>query len=749
MQIFKRKVRNTRASSKKSMFQSKISLRKEDDSAVNAKRNKAQSGAQSKRKKQGQGIGQKLSKKLAQVNWGIFRINFVVAGFAIFWVVLWGRAWYWQVLEGPYLADKANRQYMSTELVTGKRGTIIDRNGQVLARSVEARSIYARPAEIKDALAAANTLAPILHMPAKKVYEQLSSTKRKFIWLTRKVDDHTAEQVRQAGIEGIGLSKEYSRVYPFKQMAGQLLGFVGIDDQGLEGIERAFDDHLASVPTKRTVQRDAMGRRFFLHTEGQKEPGGGDLQLTLDTQVQFFAEETIAQTVEEYGATWGGVLVVDIATGGILAWAQYPFFNPNAYRLYAPSQYKNRLASDALEPGSTLKPFVVGAALQEKLITRDSIFDCENGRWDVHGITIRDTSYHDKLSVDKIIRYSSNIGVSKIGQLLGAPNYHKYLSRLGFGERTEVPVSESRGILRHHEDWADVDLLSTSFGQSLSVTTLQLAQAYLTLANDGVYKPLRLILNENDVEALVQARAENSQNSQNGMRIFDKKVSREVISMLRDVVQEDGSGKRARIEGVEVAGKTGTSQKADKKTGRYGDGRVASFVGMAPAEDPRYLTLVLVDEPTKNQFGGVVAAPVFQKVTRLAMIYGGQLPDVVFANANGTLIKRGTQLSKNARAYKISRSPKPLFIGEAFSKVEKPIRTLPYNTLPGHLTKGSTVVPNVVGKTVRNAVELFARGGVVPVLKGEGQRVIRQSPAPGSSWPEEKKGAYILWLSEM
>ncbi len=737
MQIFKRKVRNTRSSAKKAARPAKVSSRKESASASKVSNKKNQESAQKS------GKIAALKQKFAHVDWGIFRINFVVLGFVGLWVVLWGRAWYWQVLEGSRLADKASKQYVASVLVTGKRGVITDRNGQVLARSVEARSVYARPKEIKDPVNTANVLAPILNIPAQKLYAQISSSERKFIWLTRKVDDQTALAVRTAALSGIGLSKEYSRVYPFKQMAGQLLGFVGVDDQGLEGIERAFDSHLASVPTRRTVQRDAMGRRFFLHSEGETEPGGKDLQLTLDTQVQFFAEEVIAETVEENNASWGGVLVVDIESGGILAWAQYPFFNPNAYRMYAASQYKNRLASDALEPGSTLKPFLVGAALQENLVTSDTIFDCENGRWDTLGTTIRDTSVRGELTVDKIIRYSSNIGVSKIGQVLGAPMYHKYLSRLGFGERTEVPVSESRGILRHHKDWAEVDLLSTSFGQSLSVTSLQLAQAYLTLANNGVYKPLRLVMNREEVEVLAQAKAKKAE------RIYSSKVSKEVMRMLRDVVEEDGSGKRARIEGIEVAGKTGTSQKADKKTGKYGDERLASFVGFAPAENPRYLTLVMVDEPKKNQFGGVVAAPVFQKITRLAMIYGGHLPDVVFASADGAILKRGTQLSKQARSYKISRSPVPVFAQASFNAKEKTTKQITYNTLPGRLTKGSAVVPDVVGKTVRNAVELFARGGVVPVLKGQGQRVVRQSPAPGSDWSPEKREAYVLWLSEM
>lgn len=671
----------------------------------------------------------------ANRDWGRLRINIVASIFVLLWFGLWGRAWYLQMIEGPTLAHKARRQHMTSELVTGKRGKVFDRNGQVLARSVECRSVYAKPAEITDVVAVSNTLGPLLNIPPQELYAQLSDSNRKFLWLSRKVDDQTAEAVRRSELAGIGLSKEFDRIYPFKQMAGQLLGFVGMDDHGLEGIERSLDNQLASIPTRQIVQRDATGRRFYLQTEGQEEPGGADVALTIDVQVQFFAEEALAQTIEEYGATWGGVLVVDVPTGDILAWAQYPFFNPNSYREYAPSQYRNRLASDALEPGSTFKPFLVAAALQEKKVDPDTLFDCEGGKWETKTITIRDTAKRGILPVNKIVRYSSNIGMAKIGLTLGAKTYHNYLSQLGFGTRTGLPVAESRGILRSAREWGEADLISTSFGQSISVTGVQMAQAYLTLLNGGVYKPLRLVLDEN---AAVQEKYQ---------RIFSEKVSRQVRDMLRDVVEEDGSGKAARIQGMQVGGKTGTAQKADKRSGTYGRGRMASFVGFAPADNPRYLVLVMVDEPTKNQYGGIVAAPVFQKVTSRAMTYRGHMPNVVFAEAASKAHQEAAkQRSRYQRGLKISKNQHSLRdnpLGE-ITRVN-----LAANSTSPSAAKAAAVVPNVVGKSVRNAVELFARGGIVPILKGEGQHVIKQSPAPGAAWPEqEKDGTYILWLSE-
>ncbi len=672
-------------------------------------------------------------------DWGLLRIKSVVVLFGILWLVLWGRVWQVQMLDGSRLADQASKQHLRSVLVTGKRGSITDRNGQVLARSVESLSVYVRPHEIKDAKATATVLAELLQQPVAKLEAQLSKKSRKFIWLARKVDDHTAMRVQKARLTGIGLSKEYHRVYPFRQMAGHVLGFVGVDDQGLEGVERAFEDELASVPARRTVQRDALGRRFYMHAEGQSEPQGQDIRLTLDSQMQFFAEEAITKAVEKYEASWGGVLVVDVESGDIVAWAQYPFFNPNSFNTYKPSQYRNRLATDAIEPGSTIKPFLVAAAIQEGLVNRNTIFDCEGGRWQTKTITIRDTSVHDKLSVTDILRYSSNIGVAKIGQKLGAKSYHNYLEKLGFGKRTVVPVAEHKGIMRNHKNWAEADLLTTSFGQSISVTGLQMAQAYLTLINDGVVKPLRLVLDDGADTLKKQAKP---------VRVYRTDVARTVTRMLQGVVEEDGSGKRARIPGTIVAGKTGTAQKHDKKTGTYGKGRMASFVGFAPADKPRYLTLVMVDEPTKNQYGGVVAAPVFQEVTRMALMYDGKLPDVVFAE-NMPKIKRGASFDAKARGFKMSRSPQPLFAMKSMKKIQ---RSTPYNTLPGQHSEASSLVPNVIGKTVRNAVELFARGGIVPVLKGQGQRVIHQSPKAGSAWPKEEDGKkieYVLQLSEL
>ena len=665
-------------------------------------------------------------------NWPILRIKLILCFFGLVWGALWLRAWQLQMIEGPHLADKARRQHTASELVAGKRGIITDRNGQALAMSVEVRSVYARPQDIANIPETAKTLAPLLGLAQDRLTNAISDNRKKFVWLKRKIDDQTAEAIRKAALPGIGLSTEYDRFYPFKHMAGQLLGFVGMDDKGLEGLERSLDDRLGTMPVRQMVQRDAMGRKFYLHEAGQNIPEGENIALTLDMRFQFIAEEAIARVVREYDAKWGGTMIVDVQNGDILAWAQYPFFNPNNYRSSTPEIYRNRLAADALEPGSTFKPFVMAAALQEKKVTPNTLINCEGGRWTTKNFTIRDDgARRDLVPAHKVFRYSSNIGMAKIGQALGVRQFHKYLSSLGFGQVNAVPVSNSRGILHNPRDWGEMDLLATSFGQSIAVTGLQMAQAYLTLLNNGIVKPLRLLKNDN---ALVE---------EFPRRVFNESSVRDVMKMMRDVVQEpDGTGKRAKIDGIEAGGKTGTAQKADRRSKTYGSERLASFVGFFPATAPRFLIIVMVDEPSKNQYGGVVAAPVFREIAGRVLTQTGLLNEKTVAPEQTDPRKRGFRLAQDTGQPWMAKN-------DAVNTSIRAAKAAPTMRNPGHLAKASETVPDVKGKSVRNAVEMFARAGIVPELKGTGSHVVRQSPAAGQPWPDNrKKTDYILWLSE-
>lgn len=713
-------------------------------------------------------------------DWSRMRLVLVGVVFLLIWTGLWARAWFLQIHEGETLAAMAERQHVASETVTGQRGEILDRNGKILARSVEVSSVYAVPKEITDPEATATLLSKVLGVSRNQVARQLQSGKN-FVWVSRKVTDAAAEEIRGLKLKGVYLEAEYERAYPYKQLAGQLLGFVGIDDKGLEGLERSFDDILSGRRGRLTMQRDAAGRRLYLEGLGQEEGlMGRNIRLTLDAQIQYFAEDALAKTVVQFGGKWGGCLVVDVPTGEILAWAEYPFFNPNAYREYQPSMWRSRLAMDALEQGSTVKPLLVAAALSEGLIKPDQVFYCEKGVWKYNKTTIRDTHSYGDLPLTKVLSLSSNIGAAKIGLLLGTKNYHEYLARLGFGNKTGLPIpGEAVGILRAPKQWSETDLINASFGQSFSATGVQMAQAYLTLAAGGERRPLKLVLGDLDMHALAEDgvdsddddsgnAGEAAEQADNGAmegheQIFKHEAAETVLSMLREVVEEGGTGQRARISipGLVVGGKTGTAQKASGKT--YGSARVASFVGIAPLQNPRYLVLVMVDEPRKAVYGGVVAAPVFRKIITHTLAYRGELPeekldlaeneqdklDAAKEAALDAVAKDVAKGKDSGKSKEVSKEPatrqdkgkssKDKDNADAQAKADDRDKAVAIK--PG-------VVPNVVGKSVRRAMEAFMNQGVMPVVKGEGQTVARQEPKPGAPLAAGSKTEYVLWLSD-
>ena len=660
----------------------------------------------------------------ASIDWNSVRFRTVAVLFFVVWGALWVRAGYVQLWEGPFLAERARRQHMAAETVAMPRGMITDRNGHILARSVECCSVYANPSIITDIEATATALAGVLGRPVDQI-KPLLEKKRSFVWIARRVDDATAEAIRQADLTGVELSREFERIYPYRQVAGQLLGFVGMDGKGLEGIERSFDEQLGGLSVRQAVRRDASGREFYVNSNYEAQPAE-DVHLTLDLQVQSIAEEEISKVVTEFGAKWGGVLVVDVAAGDVLAWAQFPFFNPNSYNQYRPSEYRNRLAQDALEPGSTFKPVFdrVGAPgrgrhpryhvqLRKRVVEKPVHY--HPGRQPPE--TEHPERGEDPRQLEQY-RLRQNRAGARRGQVPALP-FPAWLRR-----RTSVQLAESRGILRPAREWSEADLISSSFGQSLSVTVLQMAQAYLTLANEGVYKPLRIVLTD-DVGGGDQ-------------RIFSKNTTREVLSMMREVVDE-GTGKRAAIPGVSVAGKTGTAQKAFR--GKYGGERTASFVGLVPAEKPQYLVVIFIDEPSKVKYGGVIAAPVFKSVTSRVMAYHGSLPDP--GALTPAQIKAQEKAEARARARAVRRGSKEkTVLGEYRSELATKKTALP--------VRDSGTVPDVVGQSVRRAVEMFARQGLVPVIKGNGSRVVRQTPEPGVRWAGKDSAptSCVLWLSE-
>lgn len=656
------------------------------------------------------------------------RVLAVAMVFALLLGALWVRAFQVQILEGEAYAARANRQHVASESVAGERGRILDRKGRLLAKSVPVRSAFCRPLEVEDPHLAAATLAPILDIPSAKLLRKLTA-RGAFVWLSRQIGDKTAAAletaVQKAGLSGVHLTTEFGRLYPNRNLAGKLLGFTGVDNDGLEGLEAAFQERLAGSVSRYVVTRDAAGHVLYLDTQGNEvDPRGEDVTLTIDAQIQFMAEEVLARTVREYGGDWGGAITVEVETGEVLAFAEYPTFNPNAYRGLSSSAWRNRLVLDAFEPGSTVKPFLIAAAMDEHVTTPDELVFCENGTFRYGGASIKDSSGHEYgwLPVHKVLRYSSNIGMAKIGIELGASPYYDYLAKLGFGQKTGLPLpGENTGILRQPGSWQDLDLAAASFGQGFSVTMTQLARAYLCLLNHGVTRDLVLV-------------ADPPQPRSPEVRVFSRQSSDAVLAMLRDVVMGDGTGTKARIPGLSVGGKTGTAQKAGK--GGYGEDYVASFVGFFPAEDPKFMTLVVVDEPTKHHYGGLVAAPVFREISVKTLAYLGSQPE-----RTGLL---PSLLTENEAAETLCETPLPVL-----PKLTASFEAQPASSKVCDPATASRV-PDVRGMSLRQAVDLFAGRGVVPRIMGQGAHVARQDPAPGSNWPQADEAnarRATIWLT--
>lgn len=520
------------------------------------------------------------------------------------------------VFKGPWLSERAAREYERAMVVHGKRGAITDRNGSPLAVSIDSPSIAAYPRQITDRKAAARQLAGALNQSRRDVLRKLD-TKRTFVWLKRQATPRQAEAVQALGIKGVDFITEHSRYYPSKTLAAQLVGFSGIDGHGLEGMEYFYNTCLRGGEEEITVLKDALGRRF----EGQGIPanlaGGNNVVLTIDRTIQHIAQKALEASVTGYEAQSGMAIVMAPATGEVLALALYPFFNPNSYGDYRRELWRNRAITDPFEPGSTMKIFSVAAAIDSGVCSASTIFFCENGEYRIGRHTIHDTKSHGWLSLQQIVKYSSNIGSVKMAEKLGAHQLHDYLRAFGFGRRSGIACpGETAGSLSPFKSWSAIDAGAISFGQGISVSAIQLIAAVSAIANDGILMKPMLVKEITD------------RNGQTVERFSPVPVRRVVSShsaaavrrILKTVVTEGGTGVNAALDGYSVGGKTGTAQKIDK-SGTYAKGRyIASFVGVAPADHPELAILVVVDEPSQH-YGSIVAAPAFRQIALETLSY--------------------------------------------------------------------------------------------------------------------------------
>lgn len=547
-------------------------------------------------------------------------------------VVLSGAVFYRQVVDAEYLRHEGERRYLRLGEIAARRGMITDRNGEPLAVSTPVETVWGEPRKLIEQPEVIPPLAVALGLDPKALQERLAGTsERGFLYLKRRVSFEEARAVRQViadhNVIGVDFQTEYRRFYPGVEVFGHVLGFTNIDDRGQEGMELAYDSWLKSEPGLRRVIRDGR-QQIVQEIEQVKAPRqGADLALSLDRRLQFLAYRELKAAVAKHNAVGGTLVALDVQTGEILAMVNQPGYNPNAQRVDGIERRRNRAVTDAMEPGSTIKPFVVAAALERGLIKPTTGIETRGGVLKVGRNTVRDVRNYGSLDVTGVITKSSNVGVVRIAQMMSYADLWGLYDQLGFGHTTNVGVpGESRGVLRHHSTWRVFEHATQAFGYGLSVTALQLAQAYGVLAADGVKRPVYLL--KQDPASPKDAPGDAPKDAVEETRIMSADTARKVRAMMETVVSEEGTAAGAAVTGYRVAGKTGTAKKSAGRSG-YGGGRYqAVFAGFAPAGVPRLVIVVMIDEPKgKGYYGGVVAAPVFQRVMEGALRLFNVPPD--------------------------------------------------------------------------------------------------------------------------
>jgi len=544
------------------------------------------------------------------------RINVVALVFAALFAVIGARAGYLQIYRASWLLGEAEQQYEKSVTAYGKRGSIFDARHREMAVTIDGTSIGAYPGKIGHASEAAAVLSKTLQIGRKSLERELSS-KRAFVWVKRQATPKEAAKVAELNLEGVEFVSEHSRFYPNTMLAAQILGFSGIDGHGLEGIEFSYDSYLKGDAGKIPVLADAFGHIFNTENRNQ-DVGGSNLILTIDRTVQFIVESALKDAVDEFSAKSGMAIVMVPQTGAVLALANYPFFNPNAFGKFEKQTWRNRAITDPFEPGSTMKIFSAAAALEGGQCASGTIFFCENGAYRIGTNVVHDTHAYGWLSLQQIVKYSSNIGAMKVAEKIGPEALYDNLLKFGFGAKTGIDCpGETSGSLIPLNRWSRIDAGAIAFGQGVSVSAIQLITAACAIANDGVRMKPYIVQAITDPNGALT----KSFSPQETRRVISPATARTVREIMKTVVDTEGTGRQAILEGYSACGKTGTAQKVDE-TGTYAKGKyVASFLGLVPAEVPRLAILVVIDEPRGQHYGGVVAGPVFKRIAQKTLGY--------------------------------------------------------------------------------------------------------------------------------
>jgi cell division protein FtsI (penicillin-binding protein 3) len=657
-------------------------------------------------------------------------------------------AWRVQIEDGAEWREIAEKQRQRGLHVEPKRGTVYDRNGTPLAVSVEVPSVSVDVVEMlrgvdgraaQEALLreAASRLGRALSMDPAELYVKLEPRHR-FVWLKRRVTGEEATAIGELRspdalphpLRGVAIDSEGHRYYPGRELAGSVLGFVAPDGQGKDGLELALDEDLRGKVEEVKGLRDRSGRLVFEATSESRALQGYDVLLSIDEGIQHVAERELDAAMRTYETKSGSLVVVDPLTGEVLALASVPGFNPNDYTESEVDARRDRAVTDRFEPGSVMKTFALAAALNAGTLKPTDSINCEHGVYQVAGITVHDTSPHDMLSPTQILARSSNIGALKIGLQLGEPALYAAYRRFGFGEPTGMPLpGEAAGVLRPKgRPWVDAETATASYGQGISVTTIQLAMAMGAIANGG--KLLEPILVKRVSDGRGEAVSESSVHVRR--EVVTPGVARTVADMLTAVTEGVATGREAAIPGFRVAGKTSTAQKVDPATGKYSTEKyTAVFVGFVPVEKPRLVVAVVLDEPTIGHYGGDLAGPVFRRVAESSLRYLGVTPSA--SSANIAAVTREGDPADTTLA--LMRPP-------AAAALATPSPT-PAAGPSAPLPAGTVRVPDASGLGAHEVVGALTKAGLVPQLEGWG-RAVRQTPAPGAAAPKGSAVRVVL-----
>jgi len=548
----------------------------------------------------------------------VWRSRFIVAAIALGFVVLAARAAYVQVIGNDFFQHQGEVRYARTLELPANRGRILDRNGLLLAQSVVAPSIWAIPEDIErddpEVKARLRQVAKLLGMPQKDFDKKLEDEDKSFVWIKRQVDEPIAKEIAALNIKGIYQRKEYKRQYPEGESAAHVVGFTNVEDNGQEGIELAFNKELAGKPGSRRVIKDRLGR--VVEDLGEQVPPveGRDLQLSIDSKVQFFAYQKLRDAVTMNKAKAGSVVVLDAITGEVLALANYPSYVPDKRQNLTGEQLRNRALTDVFEPGSTMKPITVATALEAGRITPKTVIETSPGRYSLGGFTISDTHNYGSLTVEGVIQKSSNIGALKISQKMTPHEMWDTYTALGYGQKPQIQFPGAvTGRLRPWKSWKPVEQATMAYGYGLSASLFQMAHSYTAFAHEGEVIPATIL---------------KSAQPAVGVKVFSPQTAASVRRMLQMAAGPGGTGPLAQTIGYSVGGKSGT---AHKQVGRgYASRQYRSwFTGMAPIEKPRIIVAVMIDEPSNGQyFGGIVAAPVFSEVVQQTLRMMNVAPDL-------------------------------------------------------------------------------------------------------------------------